>query len=333
MCTTNSDVVIAFDHVNKTYKLYKNEKLRLLGAFIKKVPYTEKRANKDVCFSINRGETVAVFGKNGAGKSTMLKLITQVIFPSSGNVIVNGRVSALLELTAGFDPEFTGRENIYFKGTLMGLSQEEVAKYEPAIIEFAELGPYIDQPVRTYSSGMKARLGFAVNISIEPEILIIDEALSVGDSAFRKKCKKKIDEVTSSKQVTVLLVTHSTAQAEEICKRGIVLKDGGIIFDGEISEAIKAYEKTLEKKKKKKPILAEKVKSDKPKAKAAKPKSDKPKPKAEKPKSDADKQKPETEKPKAEKPKSDAEQPKPEDTITKEPAAEALQQAAETKTE
>ena len=189
MPNLNYDTIIAFDNVSKIYKLYKNEIMRLLGAFFKKIPYTKKTANKNLTFSITRGETIAIFGKNGAGKSTMLKLITQVIYPTSGKVIVNGRVSALLELTAGFDPEFTGRENIYFKGTLMGLSQQEIANYEKDIISFAELGPYIDQPVRTYSSGMKARLGFAINISIEPEILIIDEALSVGDAAFRKKWK------------------------------------------------------------------------------------------------------------------------------------------------
>lgn len=256
------DTAVSFDNVSKVYKLYKNEKMRLLGAFFKKIPYIKKQANKNVTFSIRRGETVAVFGKNGAGKSTMLKLITQVIYPSSGKVLVNGRVSALLELTAGFDPEFTGRENIYFKGTLMGLKKEQIAAYEPTIIEFAELGPYIDQPVRTYSSGMKARLGFAINISIEPEILIIDEALSVGDAAFRKKCKLKIDEVTASDHVTVLLVTHSTAQAKEICKRGLVLKDGALIYDGEIEGAITAYEKTLTKKKKKKTILTEKSKAE-----------------------------------------------------------------------
>lgn len=266
MPNQNYDTVIAFDNVSKVYKLYQNEKLRLLGAFFKQIPYTKKKANKNITFSILRGETVAIFGKNGAGKSTMLKLITQVIYPSSGKVFVNGRVSALLELTAGFDPEFTGRENIYFKGTLMGLTHEQVASYEQAIIDFAELGPYIDQPVRTYSSGMKARLGFAINISIEPEILIIDEALSVGDAAFRKKCKLKIDQVTSSDRVTVLLVTHSTAQAKEICKRGLVLKDGGLIFDGKIENAIEAYEKTLTKKKKKKSILSEKVKTEEPKA-------------------------------------------------------------------
>lgn len=265
MANQNYDTVICFDDVSKVYKLYKNDKLRLLGAFIKRVPYIKKRANKNLSFSVRRGETVAIFGKNGAGKSTMLKLITGVIYPSSGKVIVNGRVSALLELTAGFDLEFTGRENIYFKGTLMGLTHAQVAAYEQSIVDFAELGPYIDQPVRTYSSGMKARLGFAININIEPEILIIDEALSVGDAAFRKKCKLRIDEVTARNNVTVLLVTHSTAQARDICKRGIVLKDGGLIYDGKIDGAVEAYEKTLTKKKKKKSILSEKVKTDKPK--------------------------------------------------------------------
>lgn len=245
-----NDVVIRFEHVTKKYKLYKSEKKRLLGAFFKKVPYVEKFANQDISFTITRGESVAIFGKNGAGKSTLLKLITEVLYPSSGTIEINGRVSALLELTAGFDPEFTGRENIYFKGNLMGLSHEQIQKYEDDIIQFADIEEYIDQPVRTYSSGMKARLGFAINANIAPEILIIDEALSVGDSEFRSRCKAKIDEISNMDHTTVLLVTHSTETAREFCRRGIVLKKGAIIFDGDISPAIAAYKRSIKPKKK-----------------------------------------------------------------------------------
>lgn len=236
-----NDVVIRFENVTKKYKLYKSEKKRLLGAFIKTVPYVEKFANKDISFTITRGESVAIFGKNGAGKSTLLKLITEVLYPTEGTIEINGRVSALLELTAGFDPEFTGRENIYFKGSLMGLTNSEIKNYEPAIIQFADIEEYIDQPVRTYSSGMKARLGFAINSNINPEILIIDEALSVGDNEFKNKCKTKIDEISNMQHTTVLLVTHSTETAKEFCHRGIVLKKGALIFDGPIDPAIKAY--------------------------------------------------------------------------------------------
>ena len=159
---------------------------------------------------------------------------------------MDGRVSALLELTAGFDPEFTGRENIYFRGQLMGLSDAEVRKLEPEIIEFADLGDYIDQPTRTYSSGMKARLGFAINVSIEPEILIVDEALSVGDSEFKKKCTEKINHIVNEENVTFLFVTHSTGVAKSFCKRGMVMRLGTLLFDGDIEEAAAYYQKMLE---------------------------------------------------------------------------------------
>ena len=182
-----------------------------------------------------------MFGRNGAGKSTILKMITGVTYPTSGEVVVKGRVSALLELTSGFDPELTGRENIYLKGQLMGLKDEEIKAVEQDIEDFAELEEYIDQPVRTYSSGMKARLGFAVNVNIKPEILIIDEALSVGDVAFRKKCVKKVNEIMSRDDVTLLFVTHSVSTAREFCKRGILLKQGQLVLDTDIDEAIEAY--------------------------------------------------------------------------------------------
>ena len=149
--------VIQFDHVTKMYKLFKSDRQRFKSLFSKKAKYKEKIAVNDLSFSIKQGESVALFGKNGAGKSTILKMITGVAYPTSGEITVDGRVSALLELTAGFDPEFTGRENIYFRGQLMGLSDEEVRKLEPEIIEFADLGDYIDQPTRTYSSGIGVR--------------------------------------------------------------------------------------------------------------------------------------------------------------------------------
>ena len=239
--------VIRFKKVTKMYKLYKNDKRRFLGLFIKKISYKEKKAVNNVSFDIKRGECVALFGKNGAGKSTILKLITGVTFPTEGEIEVNGRVSALLELTSGFDPEFTGRENIYLKGQILGIKDKEIQKLEPEIIKFAELDDYIDQPVRTYSSGMKARLGFSINANINPEILIIDEALSVGDEEFRRKCVKKVNEITGNKDVTLLFVTHSTAVAKDFCTRGIVMKKGKAAFDGPIDEAIEEYNKILGK--------------------------------------------------------------------------------------
>lgn len=244
-----AEVVIEFKNVTKRYKLFKNDKKRLLALFFKNIKYKEKKAVNNVSFKIHKGETVALFGKNGAGKSTILKLITGVCYPTSGEIIVNGRVSALLELTSGFDPEFTGRENIYLKGQLLGLKNSEIEELEQTIIDFAEIEEYIDQPVRTYSSGMKARLGFSINVNIKPEILIVDEALSVGDEEFKNKCITKVNEIINSEDVTLLFVTHITSTAKEFCKRGIFMKDGKIIFDGKIEDTIKKYELSLKKNK------------------------------------------------------------------------------------
>ena len=254
-----SNTVIEFKNVTKIYKLFKSDRQRFKSIFSKKATYKKKIAVNDLTFKIEKGEAVALFGKNGAGKSTILKMITGVTYPTSGSITVDGRVSALLELTAGFDPEFTGRENIYFRGQLLGLSNNEVEELEPEIVDFADLGDYIDQPVRTYSSGMKARLGFAINASIKPEILIVDEALSVGDSEFKKKCTEKINRIVNEEDVTFLFVTHSTAVAKSFCKRGLVMRQGKLLYDSDINSAIDFYKKTLEedeaKKKKKKGIF------------------------------------------------------------------------------
>lgn len=272
-----TEPAIAFHHVTKKYKLYKNDKQRFKAIFFKNVPCSEKKAINDVSFEIHPGESVALFGRNGAGKSTLLKMITQVTYPTMGEVEVNGRVSALLELTAGFDPEFTGRENIYFRGTLLGLKEADVKALEPAIVKFAALGEYMDQPVRTYSSGMKARLGFAINVNIHPEILIVDEALSVGDKSFRRKCKRKIRKLVDQENITFLFVTHSTASAEAFCKRGLVMKKGALVFDGDIQDASQFYEDMIAKedaelaerrRKKREARLAAKKAKEEAKAKA-----------------------------------------------------------------
>jgi teichoic acid transport system ATP-binding protein len=236
-------VVITFDHVTKIYKLYKNDKQRLFSVFSKKIPYKEKRAVDDVTFDVRQGESVALFGRNGAGKSTVLKMITGVAYPTTGTIEVEGRVSALLELTAGFDMEMTGRDNIYLRSQLLGIKDEETKEREDDIVDFAELEEYIDQPVRTYSSGMKSRLGFAINVNIEPEIFIVDEALSVGDSAFKSKCVKKVREIIERDKVTLLFVTHEAKTAKAFCRRGVVLKDGRLVCDSDINEAAIQYEK------------------------------------------------------------------------------------------
>lgn len=260
----NNRVAIEFKHVYKYYKLYKNERQRLMAIFFKRIKPKKKMAINDVSFTINKGESVAFFGKNGAGKSTILKMITEVLFPSEGEIIINGRVSALLELKAGFDPDFTGRENIYFKGQLLGISEAEIREMEDEIVAFADLGEHIDQKVKTYSSGMKARLGFAINANIRPEILIVDEALSVGDKAFRVKCKEKINEVLEGGEVTFLFVTHSANTAKSFCKRGIVMKNGELVYDGDVDAAAEFYDNMIEaelssvKAKKKKNIQGKK---------------------------------------------------------------------------
>ncbi len=235
-----SDTIIKFENVSKDYFLYKNEKSRFKAIFTNNRGVKRHQALKDITFEIKRGESVGIIGKNGAGKSTLLKMITGVSFATEGNVTVDGKVAALLELTAGFSADMTGRENIYLKGYLLGLESEEIKEIEDNIIEFAALGEYIDQPVRTYSSGMKMRLGFAININIHPDILVIDEALSVGDAEFRKKCEEKTRELRNS-GVTVLFVSHSMSSIKDTCDRAIYLKGGKIDYDGNVEEAFKRY--------------------------------------------------------------------------------------------
>lgn len=239
--TQSNDIAIQLKNVTKVYRLCKSEKARLRTFLRKNTSVELKHAINDVSLTIRRGEAVALFGRNGAGKSTILKMITGVAFPTTGRIRVNGRVSALLELGAGFDPELTGRENIYFRGEVQGIKTEEIKRIEGDIIKFADLGSYIDQPIRTYSSGMKARLGFAINANIRPDILIVDEALSVGDQRFRAKCRAKVNEIMES-GVTFLFVTHSVNEAKLFCKRGIVLRHGRVVFDGGVNEAAAYYE-------------------------------------------------------------------------------------------
>lgn len=239
--------IISFKNVNKEYILYKNDRERFRALFLKPKNPKINKALKNVSFDIYSGESIGIIGDNGAGKSTILKMITGVAHPDNGEIIVNGKVAALLELTAGFSMEMTGRENIYLKGYILGLEDEYIRTIEERIIDFAQLGDYIDQPVRTYSSGMRMRLGFAINVNIEPDILVVDEALSVGDATFKKKCKAKIAEIIKS-GVTVLYVSHNQAGVKELCKRAIFMKKGELIFDGDVNEAYKIYEESKAKK-------------------------------------------------------------------------------------
>lgn len=232
--------IISFKNVSKEYILYKNEKERFKSLFISPKHAKKHLALKNINMQITPGESVGIIGDNGAGKSTLLKMITGVTFPTEGEVTVKGKVAALLELTVGFALEMTGRENIYLKGYILGLKDKYIASIEEDIIAFAELGDYIDQPVRTYSSGMKMRLGFAINVNIEPDILVIDEALSVGDATFQIKCKSKIGEIIK-RGTTVLFVSHSIASVKELCPRAIYIKKGKVVFDGDVLEAADIY--------------------------------------------------------------------------------------------
>jgi len=236
------DVAIRFSGVRKLYKLFPSDKMRLLSVFSKRIKYHPNWAVDDVSFEIKQGESVAIFGINGAGKSTVLKMITGVCFPTEGWIDVYGRVSALLELVAGFDSELTGRENMYLKCQLMGMRDDEIMEAEKSIIEFAEIGEYIDQPTRTYSSGMLARLGFAISVNTDPEIFIVDEALSIGDSRFQQKCLDRVQQIMAQDNVTLLFVTHAKDTAKEFCERGLVMKKGKVIFDGPIDDAVELYE-------------------------------------------------------------------------------------------
>lgn len=203
--------------------------------------YQEFWALKNISFSVNKGERVGILGLNGAGKSTLLKIVAGVLKATEGKVTVNGKIAPLLELGAGFDPQYTGAENIYLYGAVLGYPKEFINEKYDEIIEFSELGDFIHVPVKNYSSGMKARLGFAIATLVEPEILILDEVLSVGDAKFRKKCEKRIMKMFD-KGVTVLFVSHSIDQVKSICDRAIILDKGRLVADGTLEEVCDFYE-------------------------------------------------------------------------------------------
>lgn len=236
--------------VNKIYKLYPKPVDRLLDA-LHLTPWrktVEHHALKDVSFRVNQGETVGIIGTNGSGKSTILKIITGVLHPTSGAANVNGRISALLELGAGFNMEYTGLENIYLNGTMIGFSTEEIDARLNDILEFADIGDFIHQPVKTYSSGMFVRLAFAVAINIEPEILIVDEALSVGDVFFQAKCYRKFSEFKEMGK-TILFVSHDLSSIAQYCDRVVLLNKGEKIGEGAPKKMIDLYKQLLVKSK------------------------------------------------------------------------------------
>ena len=239
----NKDIAIKVENLSKVYKLYNAPIDRMKEALHprKKIYHKEFYALNDVSFEIKRGECVGILGKNGAGKSTILKIITGVLSPTSGKVEVNGKISALLELGAGFNPEYTGMENIYFQGNLMGFEREEMDAKVQAILDFADIGAFIDQPVKNYSSGMFARLAFAVAISVEPDILIVDEALSVGDMFFQAKSMTHMKKLIESDNTTVLFVSHDIASIRSMCSKAVLLENGSVKMFGSADEVTNEY--------------------------------------------------------------------------------------------
>ncbi|WP_287881435.1 ABC transporter ATP-binding protein [Aquitalea sp.] len=250
----SSDIAIKVENLSKCFHIYDKPRDRLkqfIMPRLRKVfgrsykPYNrEFWALKDVNFEIKKGETVGIVGRNGSGKSTLLQLICGTLSPTSGNIQTNGRIAALLELGSGFNPEFTGRENVYLNGAILGISYEEIDNLFDEIILFSEIGQFIDQPVKTYSSGMVVRLAFAIAINVCPQILIVDEALSVGDELFQRKCFSRIESLRND-GVTVLFVSHSAATVVDLCDRAILLDSGEFLASGEPKKILGTYQKLI----------------------------------------------------------------------------------------
>jgi len=260
----SSEIAISVNNLSKSFSIYETPRDRLKQFILPRLQravgmqprryYREFRALEDVSFVLNRGETVGIIGRNGAGKSTLLQIICGTLAATHGNVAVSGRIAALLELGAGFNPEFTGRENVFLNGELLGLSRSEMLRRFPEIEEFAGIGQFIDQPIKTYSSGMYVRLAFAVQACVDPEILIVDEALSVGDIGFQYKCYKRMEELRR-KGVTILMVTHSTGSILEYADRCIVMDGGKIQTDTrDVLAAVLTYEKGMIAARESKPV-------------------------------------------------------------------------------
>lgn len=242
MKNKKSDIAIDVNHVTKTFKLYSDKPQTLKERLVRgwKNKTEERTVLKDINIEIDKGETVALIGVNGSGKSTLLKLMTKIIYPNKGILKTYGKLTSLLELGAGFHPDFTGRENIYFNAAIFGLTKKEIDDRLQSIIEFSELGDFIDSPVRTYSSGMYMRLAFSVAINVDAEILLIDEILAVGDQHFQDKCFAKLEELAKS-NMTIVIVSHSLDSIKKLCNRAIWINEGKVAMDGKCSEVIDEY--------------------------------------------------------------------------------------------
>lgn len=237
-----SNIVIDVENVSKQFNVYfdKANTLKERIIFWKRNNHEVRKVLNDVNVQIKNGESVALIGVNGSGKSTLLKLMTKIIYPNEGKITVNGKLTSMLELGAGFHPDFSGIENIYFNASIFGLSKKEIDNRLEQIIEFSELKDYMDNPVRTYSSGMYMRLAFSIAINVDADILLIDEILSVGDRHFQEKCYKKMEELKKEGK-TIVLVTHDLSAAQKLCDRTIWLSNGKIRLDGKSDEVLEQY--------------------------------------------------------------------------------------------
>ena len=239
------DIVIKLDNVTMNFNLAQEQFSGLKDLFIMftkgKLKFNKFSALKNVSLEISRGESWGLIGENGCGKSTLLKVISGIYRPSSGSVTVNGSIAPLIELGAGFDLELTARENIFLNGAVLGYSKEFIRQHFQEIVDFAELGDFLDLPIKNFSSGMIARLGFSIATISKPDILIIDEILSVGDYRFQKKCEERIGKLMEG-DTTVLFVSHDIEQVKRICNRAVVLKNGNLLFDGKVEDACQIYQ-------------------------------------------------------------------------------------------
>jgi teichoic acid transport system ATP-binding protein len=242
----NNNIAIKVENLSKVYKLYNAPFDRMKEALhpFKKKYHHEHFALNNLNFEVEKGDVVGIVGRNGAGKSTLLKIITGVLSPTTGNIKTIGNIAALLELGSGFNPEYTGLENIYFQGNLMGFTKHEVDQKLATILEFADIGDFIYQPFKTYSSGMSARLAFAVAINVEPEILIVDEALSVGDMAFQAKCSLRMKQLKET-GVTIFFVSHSLATVKALCNKALYIDKGKLVLYGDVKDVCQLYEKEI----------------------------------------------------------------------------------------
>ena len=241
----DTDIMIEFDHVDMIFNIASEQLNNLKEYFIKLVKhqlfFEEFKALKDISFQIKRGEVYGVVGTNGSGKSTLLKLVAGVLEPSHGTVKVNGTIAPIIELGAGFDFELTARENVYLNGALLGYSEKFIDENYDKIIDFAEVREFQDMPIKNYSSGMVARIAFAIATVTTPDILVVDEALSVGDFRFQEKCEKRINELVHEHGTTLLFVSHSIEQVERVCERALWIEKGEMRMQGPVKEVCEAY--------------------------------------------------------------------------------------------